>query len=452
MTKVGFLNFVADSIFAALLLNILPFTSVTFQSRLFVAYILLQIFCGRYKKIMLLATDELKLNILSHIYFYFFGFLIIWTYAKSDIFLLLFYDFLCFVFSMWFAIFTRHKLRKYFKHNVLVFGIGTSAEQFRQTVLKNSFSMFQISAFVNCNDLNYFENIHQYKKVQSNKIINFNQIDEVLNKGKTDIAIIAISQFNRKDIQTIMTKVQDQVENVYFTPRFGNLVTFDSKVEDYDGQLLIANSIGSIDIGGKILKRALDICFGIAGCLLLIPLTIFVKIINLKAGDKGPVFFTQERIGKGGKLFKIYKYRTMLIGADQILEKLMKENLEVREEYEKNKKLENDPRITKAGKFLREKSIDEFPQFINVLKGEMTVVGPRPYLPREKEDMGDFYGAIIKMKPGLSGMWQTHGRSDTDFDQRLVYDNYYSHNWNMWLDIVIIYRTISLVLRGKGAK
>ena len=172
----------------------------------------------------------------------------------------------------------------------------------------------------------------------------------------------------------------------------------------------------------------------------------------MKNGDKGPIFFTQDRIGKDGKLFKIYKYRTMVLGADKILEKLMAEDPAIREEYTINKKLENDPRITKVGKFLREKSLDEFPQFINVIKGEMSVVGPRPYLPREKKDMGENYKYIVAMKPGLSGMWQTHGRSDVNFEERTILDNYYSHNWNVWLDLTIIYRTISIVLHGRGAK
>ena len=207
-----------------------------------------------------------------------------------------------------------------------------------------------------------------------------------------------------------------------------------------------------MNLFGQIFKRFIDILFGIAGCLLLIPLTIYVKVVNVKNGDKGPIFFTQDRIGKDGKLFKIYKYRTMVLGADKILEKLMAEDPAIREEYTINKKLENDPRITKAGKFLREKSLDEFPQFINVIKGEMSVVGPRPYLPREKKDMGENYKYIVAMKPGLSGMWQTHGRSDVNFEERTILDNYYSHNWNVWLDLTIIYRTISIVLHGRGAK
>jgi Undecaprenyl-phosphate galactose phosphotransferase WbaP len=450
MTQIGILNCIADALFSALMLYIIPFADPTFQLRLFVAYMFMQFICGRYKRLVLLATDELKLNVISHIWAYVFGVLIIWSYAKEDVFVLLLYIFICFVFSVWFSIFSRHRFRRIYKHRVLVVGMGESAERFRQTVAKNRFSMFDIRAFIDCND-NMFENIHQRRLVNSNRVYYFDQIDDVLEKQQIDTVIIAITQLNQADIQKIMNKVQDYADHIYFVPRMENIVTFDTKVEDYDGQLLIANSTGSMNLFSQIFKRIIDICFGIAGCILLIPLTVYVKIVNLKNGDKGPIFFTQERIGKDGKYFKIYKYRTMVKGADKILERLMAENQEIREEYTKNKKLSNDPRITKAGKFLREKSLDEFPQFINVLKGEMSVVGPRPYLPREKKDMGDNYKYIVSMKPGLSGMWQTHGRSDVTFEERLILDNYYSHNWNVWLDLTIIYRTISIVLHGRGA-
>ena len=134
----------------------------------------------------------------------------------------------------------------------------------------------------------------------------------------------------------------------------------------------------------KILKRSLDILGGFCGLLILIPLTIGVWIANKLSKDNGPIFYAHDRIGKDGKIFKMYKYRSMVIGADEKLKEYLENNEEAREEYKKYKKLKNDPRITKIGKILRKTSLDEFPQFINVLKGDMSLVGPRPYLPREK--------------------------------------------------------------------
>ena len=138
----------------------------------------------------------------------------------------------------------------------------------------------------------------------------------------------------------------------------------------------------------KIMKRIIDILGGIVGTILLIPLVLFVKIASLLKKDKGSIFFAQNRIGKDGKVFKMYKFRTMIVGAEEELQRLLEENEDIKNEYEINKKIKHDPRVTKIGEILRKTSLDEFPQFINILKGEMSLVGPRPYLASEKKDMG----------------------------------------------------------------
>ena len=189
----------------------------------------------------------------------------------------------------------------------------------------------------------------------------------------------------------------------------------------------------------RIIKRFVDILGGICGLILLIPLTIGIYIANLIAGDKGPIFYTQERYGRNGKIFKMYKYRSMVVGADEKLNRLLEENEEVRKEFEEFKKLKNDPRITKVGEFIRKTSLDEFPQFINVLKGEMSLVGPRPYLPREKEDINGYFNYIMSVKPGITGFWQTNGRSNTTFVDRLD------------MDMKILKQTVSDVIKKEGA-
>ena len=200
------------------------------------------------------------------------------------------------------------------------------------------------------------------------------------------------------------------------------------------------------------IKRLVDIAGGLSGCLMLLPISLAVKLINMKNGDRDPILFMQERIGKDGKPFQIYKYRTMVPDAEQVLEKMMREDEAIREEYLTNKKIIDDPRITKAGAFLRKSSLDELPQLINVLKGEMSLVGPRPYLPREKEDMGSYYQTVIKCRPGITGMWQSHGRSDVGFHDRLKMDEYYQLNWSIWLDIVILIQTVQVVTGARGAR
>ena len=200
-----------------------------------------------------------------------------------------------------------------------------------------------------------------------------------------------------------------------------------------------------------VLKRGIDILGGICGTLLLIPLTIIIWIANKLAKDNGPIFYKQTRIGKDGKLFKMYKYRSMVVGADEILKTYLEENEEARKEYKKYKKLKNDPRITKMGKFLRKTSLDEFPQFINVLKGDMSLVGPRPYLPREREEINGFFKYITSCKPGITGLWQTRGRSNTTFTDRLTMDMEYYHNHSLKQDIKLIYKTVRNVVKKEGA-
>lgn len=157
-----------------------------------------------------------------------------------------------------------------------------------------------------------------------------------------------------------------------------------------------------IDTINKILKRGIDIIAGIVGTIILIPLVAIVWILNkIYKEDDGPLFFIQERIGKNGKLFKMIKFRSMCVGADEKLERFLSENEDIKKEYVIYKKLKSDPRITKAGKFLRKTSLDEWPQFLSLLTGEMSLVGPRPYLPREVDEMGKYYEIIIQDTPRL---------------------------------------------------
>lgn len=203
----------------------------------------------------------------------------------------------------------------------------------------------------------------------------------------------------------------------------------------------------------KVVKRLIDILGGLVGCVLLVPITVAVYIARkVLKEDDGPMFYEQLRIGKNGKEFRFYKFRSMVVNADEKLEEYLEQNEEAREEYKKYKKLKHDPRITKIGEFLRKTSIDEFPQFINVLKGDMSLVGPRPYLHREIKDMGDNYDTIISVKPGLTGYWQINGRSEKDFKERTDMDVAYVHDRCLWFDIKLIIKTALKIFEKEGAR
>lgn len=199
------------------------------------------------------------------------------------------------------------------------------------------------------------------------------------------------------------------------------------------------------------LKRLFDIFCGLVGFAVLLPIIIIVKICTLASGDKESIFFTQSRIGQNGKEFKFYKFRSMVPNADEVLFELLKKDKKMAEEYKLNKKLKKDPRITKVGAVLRKTSLDELPQVINILKGDMAVIGNRPYLPREKEDMGEYFDDIVSTKPGLTGLWQTAGASKSTFAHRLLMESWYSRNMSMIMDIKIFFLTFKAVIFGHGA-
>ena len=202
----------------------------------------------------------------------------------------------------------------------------------------------------------------------------------------------------------------------------------------------------------RFFKRVFDIIIGLFGVVILIPTTIVLKIVYMCTGDFHSMFFVQPRIGKNGKIFRLVKYRSMVVGAEDRLKEMMKNDKRIREEYAKNKKLKNDPRITKVGGFIRRFSIDEWPQVINILLGSMSLVGNRPYLLSEKREMGKYYDAIVKTKPGLTGLWQVSGHNDVSFKSRVELEATYSDIMSFGVDVRIIFRTFKAVLKGGGGK
>ena len=207
--------------------------------------------------------------------------------------------------------------------------------------------------------------------------------------------------------------------------------------------------INKVNYSYLFIKRLFDVVISTTGIIFMIFLILIVKIMNIINKDDGKIFFTQDRIGKNGKIFKIYKFRSMVDNADEKLEKILEMDKQTKEEYMVNKKLKNDPRITKAGKILRKTSLDELPQFINVLKGDMSLIGNRPYLLIEKEDMMDFYNDIVKTKPGLTGYWQVNGRNNTTFKERLELESFYSNNYSLKMDTKIFFKTFGVILLKK---
>lgn len=184
----------------------------------------------------------------------------------------------------------------------------------------------------------------------------------------------------------------------------------------------------------------------------LLPIIAYITFKLRRSEPGSNVIFTQKRLGKDSKIFTCYKFRTMYENCDHILEKYLEENPEEKTYYEKYHKYKNDPRITNFGKILRKTSLDELPQIFNVLKNEMSFIGPRPYILDEEDKIGKDCGTILSVKPGITGLWQVSGRNDVDFKSRIKIDIWYIRNWNLWMDLVILIKTIKTVLFRDGAK
>ena len=197
----------------------------------------------------------------------------------------------------------------------------------------------------------------------------------------------------------------------------------------------------------KVIKRLFDIIVSFLGLLILSPLFLLLTIL-IKCDSKGPVFFIQKRVGRNGKKFGIFKFRTMRINAEELIASFTPEQLK---EWKENFKLNNDPRITRVGKFLRNTSLDELPQLINIFIGNMSLVGPRPIVEEELEWYGEKKNVLLSVRPGLTGWWATNGRSEVSYPERCDYELYYVYNCSLLLDIKILFKTFSAVFSRKGA-
>lgn len=243
--------------------------------------------------------------------------------------------------------------------------------------------------------------------------------------------------------------MRDVFPNILFildTAPFGSLWV---RTIDLHGRLAIETNYHLLNKQETIIKRILDMTITLILLLLTFPIFIILALL-VRLDSKGPILFRQKRLGKDGETFDSYKFRTMYEKAEEKLQDLLANDPQAKAEYEKYHKLANDPRVTRVGKFFRRYSLDELPQFLNVLNGDMNLIGPRSYLPRELPAMGESARIVLKVKPGITGWWQVMGRNATSFQERLLLDEYYISNWSIWLDIYILIKSVWVVLSGKG--
>ena len=276
-------------------------------------------------------------------------------------------------------------------------------------------------------------------------------------KSSREEASIVFINSQDSDIISIKKQLEDEISSknkVMFVPVFNNYLFSSTDMFELNNSqtslIVLQNKLHSQ------YRMFINIVYNYILALLLLPFLLpIIGIIALliKRDSKGPIFFMQERLGLDGKVFLVYKFRSMHINGDEILQEYLNENPQEVENYEVYCKYENDPRITNIGKILRKTSADELAQIFNVLKGEMNFVGPRPYMLTEKEKIGATNAdVILKVKPGITGLWQVSGRNELTFEDRISMDKWYIYNWSLWMDFVIFVKTISVVLNRSGAK
>lgn len=336
--------------------------------------------------------------------------------------------------------------------NTALIGSGSAAEA-AYSVLNNSLSMgfgVQWLVLTETVEVDVPASLSKLKLIVSP---NANDIGQLVQAAGCDQAIVALAEDQQSLAMKIIQRLSEAAIETAIVPPMQRLPMGNVSTSVLFGKNIILfqtrNNMARWPL--RTLKRSFDIVGSFVGLVLLTPLFCWLALL-IKRGDPGPIFYAQTRIGRDGVPFRCLKFRTMAVDADERLERWRDENPELYEEYLHTFKLRNDPRITPLGDWLRRTSLDELPQLVNILRGEMSFVGPRPVVERE---LVEFYGPAstlyMRVRPGLTGLWQVSGRSDTTYAERIAFDEWYILNWSFWYDLVIIAQTARAVVTKRGA-
>jgi len=271
----------------------------------------------------------------------------------------------------------------------------------------------------------------------------------LLQPDQSAYAVFAMPDVTQAQLLPLIERYATNFSHVLVIPEFADLSTLWVRPKSVGGMLGLEMRQNALRTG-QMSKRILDVALCAMGAMLAVPICAIITLL-IKLDSRGPALYGQRRIGRGGKLFTAWKFRSMVINADSALEKHLAANPALRREWERDHKLKNDPRVTRVGRLLRKTSLDELPQLWNVLTGDMSLVGPRPIVEKEVPKYGRSFDLYARVKGGITGLWQVSGRNDTTYEQRVQLDLFYVRNWSVWLDFCILFRTIAVVLFRKGA-
>lgn len=333
------------------------------------------------------------------------------------------------------------------KENVLILGAGNSGRLAMEGLQREKHMGYEVVGFLDDATVKRGEIINGKKVFGSVR-----HFPKFIKELGIKTVIIAMPSLSTEELSLLTARVQNHANNTMVIPDIKGIALLNTALFHlfYEEIFMmnIRNNLKSVT--NRFIKRFFEISASVILLPLLLPLVGLI-VLAIKLETPGPAIYAHERMGRNGGLFRCYKFRTMQKDAEESLKELLGNNDELREEWEKNWKLKVDPRITRIGRFLRRTSLDELPQIFNVLKGDMSLVGPRPYLPKEKGHIEKDMQVICSAKPGITGLWQVSGRSNTDYERRVRLDAWYVMNWSLWLDIVILFRTIRVVTKMEGA-
>lgn len=280
----------------------------------------------------------------------------------------------------------------------------------------------------------------------------FDEARSIIRAAKVKTVVIAAPGLGKEKLQELINTIQPHVKNISFVPDLIGTPMSSAEVSIlFSEKILMLNLRNNLSRPyNRLIKRIFDLTLTILGGLMISPVLLVIAVM-VGIDNRGRIIFAHKRVGAAGKKFPCYKFQTMVPDAEEKLKKYLAENPEARREWEESFKLTNDPRVTKLGGWLRKTSLDELPQLWNVIRGEMSLVGPRPIVQAEVPRYGKNIREYYMVLPGITGMWQVSGRSDTTYPERVAMDTWYVRNWSVWIDIMYLFKTVKAVLQGKGA-
>ena len=276
------------------------------------------------------------------------------------------------------------------------------------------------------------------------------EVAELARRRGVNTAILAMPHIPREQLAEIIGLASVRFQHVMITPNLSGITNSAVVARDLAGIFTVEIKYNLLNPWALRVKRIVDLCATVIGGALMLPvLFVLALLVYIESGR--PVIYNDQRMGRNGDLFSCAKFRTMVPDAETLLLRVLEEDTGLRQEYSKYHKLRDDPRVTRVGRFLRKTSLDELPQLWNVIRGEMSLVGPRPYLPRESKEIGVTQSEILRVPPGVTGPWQVAGRNQTTFEERVRMDADYVRDWSVWLDLVLLARTVQTVVLRRGA-